>query len=180
VSKALYSGSFDPVTYGHLDVITRAVRIFDQVIVAVFVNREKRPLFKVEERLDMLREVTTGIPNVAIDSFSGLQVEYARRCGARVIIRGLRAFIDFEYEFQMAQMNKKLEPDLETVFITTSSEYAFVNSRVVKEVASFGGCVRGLVPPIVEARLREKFKSGDRQLGSGGPCTVGGEETASD
>lgn len=178
MTTALYSGSFDPPTYGHLDVIKRATRIFDDVVVAVFVNREKRPLFTVEERLEMLRRLTSDIPNVRVDSFSGLQVDYARQRGARAVIRGLRAFIDFEYEFQMAQMNRKLEPDLETVFITTSTEYAFISSRVVKEVASFGGCVRGLVPPLVEDRLRDKFSRDQLSLG-GAPCSVGGEEPSS-
>ncbi|MCL6449801.1 MAG: pantetheine-phosphate adenylyltransferase [Acetobacteraceae bacterium] len=159
---AVYPGSFDPVTLGHVDLIERASRLFDRVVVAVFRNPEKQPLFSVEERVALLRTVTSHLPNVEVDWFEGLQVEYAGRRGAGVIIRGMRAFTDFEYELQMAQMNKKLNPSVETVFVTTSSQYAYVSSRVVKEIASFGGCVRGLVPPPVETALQKKYQDRGR------------------
>ncbi|MEW5934845.1 MAG: pantetheine-phosphate adenylyltransferase [Bacillota bacterium] len=153
--KAVYPGSFDPVTAGHLDIIERAARIFDRLVVTVFPNPAKAPLFAVEERVAMLREVTRHLPNVEVDSSEGLLVPYVRRVGARVIVKGLRAMSDFDYEFRMALMNKKLDPEVETVFILTSSQYAYLSSSLIKEVASLGGCVTGLVPPVVERRLRE-------------------------
>lgn len=157
MAVAICPGSFDPVTCGHLDVIERACRIFDTVVVAVLRNPSKQPLFAVEERVEMLKEVTAHLPNVKVDSFSGLLVEFARAHGARVIIKGLRAVSDFEYEFQMASINRKLAPEIDTIFVMTSNEYAFLSSSAVKQVASLGGCVRGLVPFQVERRLRERF-----------------------
>ena len=155
--RAVYPGSFDPVTAGHLDIIERAARIFDHLVVTVFNNPGKEPLFSVEERVAMLREVTSHIPNVEVDSSRGLLIPYVRKVGARVIVKGLRAMSDFDYEFRMALMNKKLDPDVETVFILTSSQYAYLSSSLIKEVASLGGCVTGLVPPAVERRLRQMW-----------------------
>lgn len=154
---AVYPGSFDPVTNGHIDVIERAAEIFDQLLVAVFHNTEKNPLFTMQERVEMLREATSGIPNVVIDCFSGLQVDYARKHGARVIIRGLRAITDFEYEFMVAQMNKKLAPELETMFMMTNVKYSYISSRIVKEIFSFGGCIDDMVPANVVRALKAKF-----------------------
>lgn len=165
MAVAVYPGSFDPVTYGHIDIIERASRLFEVVIVAVFSNPDKAPLFSVAERVEMLRESCAYLPNVEVDSFAGLQIDYARRRNARVIVRGLRAFIDFDYELQMAQMNKKLEPHVETVFITTSSNYAYVSSRIVKEIALFGGCVEGLVPDSVGRRLVDVLRRAKRDAG---------------
>jgi len=174
LQRAVYPGSFDPVTVGHMDIIERSVRVFAEVMVGVFHNPAKRSLFSTEERVELLRQATAHIPNVQVDAFDGLQCEYARRRGARVIIRGLRAFTDFEYEFQVAQMNKKLDPSLETMFITTRSEYLYISSRVIKEVALFGGCVEGLVPacviPALEARISEVRAA---QLKGEGPDHLG-------
>lgn len=155
--KAVYPGSFDPVTAGHLDIIERAAKIFDRLVVTVFSNPAKKPLFSVEERMAMLREATSHLPNVELDAAEGLLVPYVRRIGARVIVKGLRAISDFDYEFRMALMNKKLDPEVETVFILTSSQYAYLSSSLIKEVASLGGCVTGLVPAGVERRLREMW-----------------------
>ncbi|HHV61918.1 MAG TPA: pantetheine-phosphate adenylyltransferase [Firmicutes bacterium] len=155
---AVYPGSFDPVTCGHLDIIERASRMFDLVIVAVLRNPSKKPLFTVEERVDMLQSAVCHLSNVRVDHFGGLLVDYARRQGATAIIKGLRAVSDFEYEFQMASVNRKLDPTIETLFMMTSNEYAFLSSSVVKEVASLGGCIQGLVPGEVEKRLRGKFR----------------------
>ena len=157
VRIALCPGSFDPVTNGHLDIIERATKLFDWVHVAVLDNPNKKGLFSRDERLAMLKEATAGWPTVDTGTFSGLVVDYARAKGACAIVRGLRAVSDFEYEFQMASMNRYLYPDLETVFVMTSVEYAFLSSSLVKEVASYGGDVRRWVPPHVERRLREKF-----------------------
>ncbi|MBE3574045.1 MAG: pantetheine-phosphate adenylyltransferase [Firmicutes bacterium] len=156
---AVYPGSFDPVTNGHLDVIERAARLFDHLIIAVAQNQAKTPLFSVEERLDMLRACTRHLVNVSVDSYSSLTVEYARSKGAEVLVRGLRAVSDFENEFLMALMNRKMEPAIETVFMMTSNQYAFLSSSAVKEVASLGGQVEGLVPPVVAAALKQKFAS---------------------
>lgn len=169
---AVYPGSFDPVTNGHIDVIERAAGIFDKLLVAVFHNTEKNPLFTMQERVEMLREATYGIPNVTIDCFSGLQVDYARRHRAKVIIRGLRAITDFEYEFMVAQMNKKLAPELETMFIMTNVKYSYISSRIVKEIFSFGGCIDDMVPENVVKALKAKFggrKIGNRRIVDGGP-----------
>ncbi len=153
---AIYPGSFDPITSGHLDLIERGSQLFDHLIVAVLTNIEKGPLFTVEERVEMLRQVTAGFKNVSVDTFSGLLVDYAMRKKARVILRGIRAFSDYEYELQMALMNRKLEPGLETVFLMPAESYSYVSSRLVKEIFRHGGSVRGLVPPLVEERLHQK------------------------
>lgn len=155
---AVFPASFDPVTNGHLDLIHRALSLglFDKLIIAVGVNPEKRALFSVEERVEMLREVTKGLKNVEVESYTGLTADYARRKGATVIIRGLRVFSDFEHEFQMAFMNRKLS-DIDTIFLMSRLEYSYLNSTLVKQVAQMGGSLEGLVPPIVERRLKEKF-----------------------
>jgi len=154
---AIYPGSFDPVTNGHLDIIERAATLFDRVIVAVSMNPGKKPLFTVEERLQMLSEVTRPFDNVTTDSYKGLTVNFACEKNAKAIIRGLRAISDFENEFMMALTNKKLKPAVETIFLMTRAEYSFISSSAVKEVASFGGCVGELVPSLVQKRLRDKF-----------------------
>jgi pantetheine-phosphate adenylyltransferase len=154
--RAIYPGSFDPLTHGHIDLIERASQIFDQLVVAVLTNLEKAPLFSLEERVEMLREVTAGMPNVSVDTFSGLLVDYAMKKKARVILRGIRAFTDYEYELQMALMNRQLQPNLETVFLTPAQAYSHISSRLVKEIFQHGGSVSGLVPPVVEQRLRQK------------------------
>jgi pantetheine-phosphate adenylyltransferase len=155
----LYPGSFDPVTYGHLDIIERAANLFDQVIVSVSRNQKKTPVFSVQEREDMLKEILSKYKNVSVASFEGLTVNFAKEKGAQAIIRGLRAISDFENEFMMALTNKKLVPSIETVFLMTEPEYSFISSSAVKEIAMFGGCVKKLVPPQVEKRLIEKYKS---------------------
>ncbi|HVN03719.1 MAG TPA: pantetheine-phosphate adenylyltransferase [Bryobacteraceae bacterium] len=153
---AIYPGSFDPITNGHLDLIERGYRLFDQLIVAILRNESKQPLFTVEERMEMLREVVAGYPNVAVDSFDGLLVDYAGQRGATVLVRGIRAISDYEYELQMALMNRRLRPDIETVFLMASEAYSFISSRLVKEVIGLGGNIGGLVPPPVEVRLRQR------------------------
>jgi pantetheine-phosphate adenylyltransferase len=153
---AIYPGSFDPVTNGHLDLIERAAKIFERLIVAVLRNTDKAPLFTLAERVEMLREVTRAFPNVEVDTFDGLLVDYARRMQARVLLRGIRAVSDYEYELQMALMNRKLEPEMETVFMLPAQAYSYVSSRLVREIARLGGPVSGLVPPAVEQRLRTK------------------------
>ncbi len=157
---AIYPGSFDPVTNGHINLIERAARVFDSVVVAVAMNSQKQGLFAVEERMALLRAVTDGVAGVEVDSFDGLLVDYVRRRGARVVIRGLRAVSDFEYEFQMAHMNRKLYPELETVFMVTGADEFYISSQLVKEVARLGGCVDGLVPPAVRDALSAKFRRG--------------------
>ncbi|HBX22399.1 MAG TPA: pantetheine-phosphate adenylyltransferase [Desulfotomaculum sp.] len=154
---AIYPGSFDPVTNGHLDIIERAATLFDRLIVAVSMNPGKKPLFTVEERLQMISEVTRHFDNVTTDSYKGLTVNFACEKNAKAIIRGLRAISDFENEFMMALTNKKLKPAVETIFLMTRAEYSFISSSAVKEVASFGGCVGELVPPLVQKRLRDKY-----------------------
>ena len=155
-SVAIYPGSFDPVTNGHLDLIERGEKMFDRLIVAVLKNAEKEPLFSVPERVGMLREVTQQWASVEIDVFEGLLVDYARKRGAAVILRGIRAISDYEYELQMALMNRKLEPRLETVFMLPGETYSYLSAKLVREIAHFGGPLSGLVPPIVEQRLRAK------------------------
>jgi len=155
-SIAIYPGSFDPVTNGHLDLIERGEKMFDVVIVAVLNNAEKQPLFTVPERVEMLREVTQRWPSVEVDVFNGLLVEYARKRGAAVILRGIRAISDYEYELQMALMNRKLEPRLETVFMLPSEAYSYLSSKLVREIAQLGGPLKDLVPAAVEQRLRAK------------------------
>lgn len=156
---AIYPGSFDPITNGHFDLIERSSRIFDRLIVAVLKNAEKQPLFSVEERVAMLQEVTRDMKNVSVDTFSGLLVDYAVQKEARVIVRGIRAFSDYEYEIQMALMNRKLQPKLETMFLMPAESYAYVSSRLVKEICRRGGSVKDLVPPLVEKLLSEKMVS---------------------
>jgi pantetheine-phosphate adenylyltransferase len=155
----IYPGSFDPITFGHLDIIKRSAKLFDRLIVAVLSNPQKKPLFTVDERIEMIRQSINNAPNIEIDSFSGLLIDFARLKQARVIIKGLRAVSDFEYELQMALMNKKLDERIETVFIMTSSKYSYLSSSIVKEVASFGGCVASLVPPLVEKQLKQKYEA---------------------
>jgi pantetheine-phosphate adenylyltransferase len=155
-SVAIYPGSFDPVTNGHLDLIERGEKMFDRLIVAVLKNAEKEPLFSVPERVEMLREVTRQWDSVEIDVFQGLLVDYARKRGAAVILRGIRAISDYEYELQMALMNRKLEPRLETVFMMPGETYSYLSAKLVREIAHFGGPLTGLVPPSVEQRLRAK------------------------
>ena len=154
---AVYPGSFDPITNGHLDVIRRAASMFSRVIVAVAYNSEKAPLFTVEERLALTRQSVKGLRNVAVDTFRGLLVNYVRRKHAHVVVRGLRAVSDFEFEFQMALMNRKLEPRVETIFLMPKDEYTFLSSGLVKEIAELGGNVSEFVPPAVENALRRKL-----------------------
>ncbi len=156
-SIAIYPGSFDPVTNGHLDLIERGVKMFDKLIVAVLRNAEKQPLFSVDERVEMLREMTKQWPGVEVDVFDGLLVEFAKRREAGVILRGIRAISDYEYELQMALMNRKLAPGVETVFMMPALSYSYLSARLVREIAQLGGPLAGLVPPAIEARLRSKI-----------------------
>ena len=153
---AVYPGSFDPLTNGHVDIIDRGIRLFDKIVVAILVNVEKAPLFTMQERVEILREVFKGQPHVEVDTFEGLLVDYVARRKANVIVRGLRAVSDFEAEFQMALMNRRLSPDVETVFMMPAEKYTYISSRLIKEVFALGGQVNGLVPEIVETRLKEK------------------------
>ena len=155
---AMYPGSFDPVTRGHLDIIKRSSRMFDKVIVAVLVNSAKQPLFTVEERVAMLRECCKDIPNVEVDSFNGLTVSFAKQKHATVMVRGLRAVTDFEYEMQIAQTNHIVEPNIDTMFFTTSLQYAYLSSTIAKEVACYGSDVSSFVTPNVARRMEEKFR----------------------
>ena len=155
--KAVYPGSFDPVTFGHLDIIERASRVVDEVIVAVLVNSSKNPLFTIEERVSMLQQVTEHFSNVRIETFQGLTVDFARKIGANIMVRGLRAVSDFESEMQIAQTNHSLNPEIDTVFFTTSLEYVFLSSTIVREVASYGSDVSNMVPDAVAKKLRERF-----------------------
>ena len=156
---AVYPGSFDPLTNGHVDIITRGARIFDGIIVAILVNAEKAPLFAMAERLEIAREVFKDFPNVEVDTFDGLLVDYVERRHAQVIVRGLRAVSDFEFEFQMALMNRRLNGKIETVFMMPAEQYSYISSRLIKEVFSLGGRVHGLVPDMVEERLRQKVNA---------------------
>ena len=156
-SLAVIPGSFDPITNGHLDIIARSLTVFDAVTVAILVNPEKQPLFTVEERVEIIRETHRGDRRVKVDTFTGLLVDYAEKAGATVIVRGLRAISDFEYEFQMALMNRHLNAKIETVFMMPAERYSYLSSRLVKEVFQLGGAVKELVPPVVERRLREKY-----------------------
>jgi pantetheine-phosphate adenylyltransferase len=153
---AVYPGSFDPLTNGHVDIIERGTRLFDKIIVAILVNVDKSPLFSAQERVEIVREVFKGRPNVEVDTFDGLLVDYVTTRNADVIVRGLRALSDFETELQMALMNRRLNPRIETVYMMPAEQYTYISSRLIKEVFSLGGQVRGLVPAIVELRLKEK------------------------
>jgi pantetheine-phosphate adenylyltransferase len=155
---AIYPGSFDPLTNGHLDLIERGSKIFDELVVAILGNPEKEPLFTLEERMEMLRAMTKQWANVSVDSFHGLLVEYARRKGAHAVLRGIRAISDYEYELQMALMNRKLEAELETVFMMPAEQYSYISSRLVKEVFHLGGSVADLVPKLVEEKLKLKVR----------------------
>jgi pantetheine-phosphate adenylyltransferase len=156
---AIYPGTFDPLTSGHVDIIERGSRIFDSIIVAILANVEKTPLFSESERVEIICDVFKDRPNVKVETFNGLLVDYAKRQRAHVIVRGLRAVSDFEYEFQMALMNRHLEPGLETVFMMPAEQYTYISSRLIKEVFALGGEISGLVPPIVEEKLHAKNKS---------------------
>jgi pantetheine-phosphate adenylyltransferase len=158
--KALYPGTFDPPTNGHVDLIQRGSKLFDHLLVAVLINPVKNPLFTVEERVEMLREVTAGIPNVSVSTFHGLMVEFARQEGCSAVLRGIRAISDYEYEFQMALMNRRLAPEVETVFLQPAGRYSYVSSRMLKEVSSLGGDVTGLLPPPVLKRVRARINNG--------------------
>lgn len=155
--SAIYPGSFDPITNGHLDLVERSVHLVDRLLIAILRNDQKKALFSVEERVEMVREVVSGFPTVEVTSFNGLLVDFAAQCGATVIIRGIRAVSDYEYELQMALMNRRLRPDIETVFLMAGEAHSFTSSRLVKEVIGLGGNVSGLVPPQVEVRLRERL-----------------------
>lgn len=154
---AIYPGSFDPITLGHLDLIERCSKLTDKVIVAILRNEDKQPLFTVEERMEMLDEVIRTYPNVSVDSFDGLLVDYASERGATMILRGIRALTDYEYELPMALMNRRLRPEIETIFLMAGEAYAFISSRLVKEVIRLGGNISGLVPPTVEVRLKNRI-----------------------
>jgi len=159
---AIYPGSFDPITNGHLDLIERGSRLFDRLIVAILQNEEKEsPLFTVEERMEMLRDVVGGYANVEIDHFHGLLVDYASARGATVLLRGIRAISDYEKELQMALMNRRLRPEIETLFLMAGEAYSFISSRLVKEVIRLGGNIAGMVPPSVEVRLRERYHAAE-------------------
>ena len=160
---AVYPGSFDPLTNGHVDIILRGARLFDRIIVAILVNAEKSPLFSIPERVEITRTVFAGLANVEVDMFDGLLVDYVQRREAQVIVRGLRAVSDFEYEFQMALMNRRLNGKIETVFMMPAEKYTYTSSRLIKEVFSLGGQVHGLVPDMVEQRLREKIAARQAQ-----------------
>jgi pantetheine-phosphate adenylyltransferase len=157
--SALYPGTFDPPTNGHIDLIQRGAKLFDHLIVAILNNPGKNPLFTVEERVEMLKESTATLSNVSVATFDGLMVEFARQQGASAVLRGIRAISDYEYEFQMALMNRRLAPEIETVFLQPAGRYSFISSRMLKEVFSFGGDVTGLVPPNVLKRLRGRINT---------------------
>ena len=164
---AIYPGSFDPPTKGHLDLIARGSRIFDELVVAILRNPEKTSLFSVAERKEMIELLTSGYKNVRVDTFEGLTVDYATRLRATAVLRGIRAISDYEYELQMALMNRKLQPSLETVFMMPAEHYSYISSRLVREIAGMGGPVGALVPGLIEQRLRAKFKTvGDSTKGS--------------
>ena len=155
--RAVYPGSFDPVTFGHLDIIRRSATLVDELVVGVLNNSSKTPLFSVEERVKMLEEMTKNMPGVKVVPFEGLLIDFAKEMSAGIVVRGLRAVTDFEYELQMAQTNNKLSPELETVFLTTSLKYSYLSSTIVKEVAAFGGDISQFVPETIERRIQEKI-----------------------
>ena len=158
MKRAVYPGSFDPVTKGHLDIIERAATIVDELVVGVLNNNVKTPLFSVEERVNMLIDVTRHIPNVRVEAFSGLSVEFVKKCNASFIVRGLRAVTDFEYELQMAQTNRSIDREVDTLFLTTALNYAYISSTILKEVASYGGDISGFVPPSVVEQVYHKIE----------------------
>ncbi len=157
MTNAVYPGTFDPVTYGHLDIIRRASLLYNELIIGVLHNSSKTPLFSVEERVNILKIAVKDIPNVRVESFQGLSVDFAKKCGAKVIVRGLRLITDFEYELQMAQTNRILAPDVDTTFLYTSLEYSYLSSTTVREVAKFGGDIGSFVPGFVAAEIRKKI-----------------------
>jgi pantetheine-phosphate adenylyltransferase len=157
--RAIYPGSFDPITMGHLDIIERSARLFDEVVVALLLNIEKQPMFTIEERVEMIREVTP-LSNVRVGTFEGLLVHYAVEQQAQFVVRGIRAISDYEYELQMALMNRRLEPNVETVFLMAGEAYSYISSRLIKEVFKLGGSIKGLVPELVEERMRDKIANG--------------------
>lgn len=157
MNKAIYPGSFDPVTLGHLDIIERTSKMFDRVIIGVLNNKSKSPLFSVEERVNMLKEVTANLPNVEVQSFEGLLIDFVRKNDARVIVRGLRAITDFEYELQMAQTNRVIAPEVDTIFLTTNLRYSYLSSSIVKEIAEFDGEISAFLHPVVAEKVREKL-----------------------
>lgn len=162
MTTAIYPGSFDPLTFGHIDIVERSVRLFDRVVIAILTNSQKTPLFTTEERLEMVREIVLPkFPKVEIevDVFHGLLVDYAKRKKAQVIVRGIRAVTDYEYELQMALMNRRLAPEIETVFMMPAENYSYLSSHLVKEIAGHGGTITGLVPSLVEQRLKDRFKN---------------------
>jgi len=163
--RAVYPGFFDPITNGHVDIILRGLRLFDKIVVAVLKNPKKEALFSTKDRVAMIQEIFTHQPDIEVKAFDGLLVEFVRRHKAKIVIRGLRAVSDFEYELQMALMNRQLDPEIETLYMMPSVNYSFLNSGVVKEVFSLGGSVKGLVPEIVEKKLREKLKQGRLSVG---------------
>jgi pantetheine-phosphate adenylyltransferase len=158
MKKAIYPGSFDPITNGHIDIIERAARLCDEVVVTLLPNTSKSPVFTVEERMDLIRDVIKKYPNVTVKIFSGLLVDFAAQENAQVIVKGLRAVSDFEYEFQMALMNRKLNQNIETMFLMTQSQNSYLSSSLVKEVARLKGCIKGLVPEVVEKALIKKYQ----------------------
>jgi pantetheine-phosphate adenylyltransferase len=164
---AIYPGSFDPVTNGHVDIVERGALLFDKVIVTIMHNIGKKSLFSIEERMEMLRESLNSRPNVEIETFSGLTVDYAEDKGAVAILRGMRAVSDFESEFQLALMNRRLNREVQTVFLMTGLRWIFISSSIIKEAAQFGGDINGLVPPFVEKKLKEKFGSSQRSTSNG-------------
>lgn len=157
MNKAVYPGSFDPVTLGHIDIIERTSQMFDRVVIGVLNNKSKSPLFSVEERVNMLKEVTADLPNVEVQAFEGLLIDFVRKNDARVIVRGLRAITDFEYELQMAQTNRVIAPEVDTVFLTTNLRYSYLSSSIVKEIAEFNGDISAFLHPAVEEKMRDKL-----------------------
>ena len=158
MKRAVYPGSFDPVTFGHLDVIKRSATLVDELIVAVLQNNKKNPLFSVEERVNILKKVTKDISNIRVESFDGLSIDFVKECHAQFLVRGLRAITDFEYELQMAQTNRKVAPELDTIFLTTDLRYAYLSSSIVKEVAYWHGDISAFVPPAIAERIKKRIE----------------------